>query len=685
MRVILLLFFTLIQFNLQADITRRSFELKKLNSRYYIPFQNGIIFPDFFKQKSRAYLPVKECRYRRIFLDHKLSVKDRDEDTIQRLQEECKNSHRRSFKDQDWKKGVLPFSINLFPDKYQDGVLYRVKLHIPAQYKNKVLKLFFLGANYITDVWVNEKHCGSHEGGFSAFAFDISGKVRFGDDNIIFVRLDNIPWLMDEYPKGNDHDIVPYKKMDWWNYTGIVRDVYVEISDPLSVVRADVPYEFKKNGDCVIAPALILQNYYNKDQECTVKVNIYEASLTEANLLSSFSSDLLGKKVASLAGKNVHTGDENFMAVEFEHVIPSGNLKYWSNEDPRLYILETILIDKNNSLIEKNAYQFGVRRYEINNQKIYLNNNKAPLFLKGVSYHEEFYPYGRVMEEDKFGLILDNMNLIRDLNANFLRSAHYPHHPFTYLLTDRLGIIVWEEIPVMWFDGPEFLYQIKNKELAPQMLFEMIYANYNSPSILFHGLANECGWQSERLAYLWEMKKLGKEVFPNRIYSQSATGDDQTDNTHRDMDVFGATMYYGVFYWDKPYEHTLYALSKMNSFYPDKPIIATEFGVWSGNEMADLDRQVMIARDTYKAFVESGVVSGVIWWSLVDWYTMIAMNQTMGLVTRNKKMIKPVFLELQRLYCEKAKEYTVSFQDLKPLQKVRGKLNLKVQVRPEKD
>ncbi|MBN1897956.1 MAG: hypothetical protein JW827_04195 [Spirochaetes bacterium] len=696
---VLLLIISLFSHQLFAGYSRGNFEIEKFNDQYSVLLQSQRVYPDFNKQNDRTYIPIDTCRYRRIKLDHGLTLKERERSLIKKFEKEAREAHENSFVDTDWKQAPVPFCVNKYPDKYQDGVLYRIKVFIPEKFRHKNLNLFFLGANYVVDVWVNERWVGSHEGGYTSFAFNISDLVEYGKENLIFIRLDNIPWLMDGFPNANEHDIVPYKQMDWWNYTGINRDVYIEVSGKISVARVDVHYRMTEPNKCKLNPYIVLNNFNKKDKNVRVKINIYEAYINNNNLLAVFHKDLADFNSVIYKGqeKKLLLKKDSYQVIPIDDIpvkkvgniysgkTLSGDLKFWHPLYPTLYILEVVLKDNNYNIIEKNYYQFGIRKAEIKNQKIFLNNVTSPFLFQGVSYHEEFYPDGRAIDLPNRSKILDNFKLIKDLNANFLRTAHYPQHPFTYTLADRMGIAIWEEIPVMWFDGPEFIFQLKNRKIPQQMLLETLYREYNSPSIIFNGLANECGWQDERRQYLWEMKNLGEKIRKGRIFAQSAVASDITDNTHRDMDVIGATFYFGVFYWDDPYAHTLLNLKKMNLFFPGKPIIATEFGIWSGEEWGNIEKQIEIAEKTYRAFMESHVMSGMVWWSLVDWFTIIGGYQTMGLVTMDHKKIKPVFLTLQKLYGKKIKNYAIETIGLLDNQRVRGNTLFQFKIKPEKN
>ncbi|MDD5066564.1 MAG: hypothetical protein PHF84_05910, partial [bacterium] len=203
----------LLPLSLMADINRGDFQLEDFNGEYFIPVQYRSIYPDFQKQHDRIYLYLKECSYARKKVDHDLSLAGRTPSSIRQLEQEAGKSIQKDFNDAEWAREKLPFVVNRYPDRYMDGVYYRIKVFIPENYSKNILKLVFLGANYITDVWVNGKWAGVHEGGFTSFAFGISSCARFGKENFIFIRLDNVPWLTDSAPDANKHTIVPYKQM----------------------------------------------------------------------------------------------------------------------------------------------------------------------------------------------------------------------------------------------------------------------------------------------------------------------------------------------------------------------------------------------------------------------------------------------------------------------------------------
>ncbi len=135
-------------------------------------------------------------------------------------------------------------TMNTYPDVpeyYQDGVWYRKKFNVTASQTDTFVKLMFYSVNYVADVWLNDVYLGYHEGGYTPFAFDVTSALNYNGENIIVVRVDNPIW-------NTRNDIVPYTACDWFNYTGIIHDVYLEFSHSVSVLRTNIVPQ-NVNGD----------------------------------------------------------------------------------------------------------------------------------------------------------------------------------------------------------------------------------------------------------------------------------------------------------------------------------------------------------------------------------------------------------------------------------------------------
>jgi len=330
---------------------------------------------------------------------------------------------------------------------------------------------------------------------------------------------------------------------------------------------------------------------------------------------------------------------------------------------PNLYIAK-IVLETDGKIVDEFCTQFGVRKIETIGDKILLNGN--PVFLTGVARHEDHPLYGRSIPIDT---IFTDLKRVKAVNALYLRTAHYPNHPYTYLIADRLGIAVWEEIPVFWFDEVES-WNIQNnvRHIHQQMFREMVLKDYNRPSIFFWSTQNESLVEQERKTYI-QMIKDDHQLNLNdgRLLTQSAAADRPgfLDVSQQPCDVASWTMYFGIFYGSNNYYSGtggFLAQAKINI--PGKPIMDSEFGYWSSENGSSISKQVTVFNETVRAcklfstiseygkFNPTGMLNGITWWCIFDWYTAGQMSgyQSMGLISMDRKTLKPVGETLKNAY-----------------------------------
>jgi len=194
------------------------------------------------------------------------------------------------------------------------------------------------------------------------------------------------------------------------------------------------------------------------------------------------------------------------------------------------------------------------------------------------------------------------------------------------MLADRLGIGIWEEIPLNHFT-PETFNLVMQRGLPQQMLAEMALRDFNRPSVMFHGFANESTGVDERLSAMTTLRDLDRRIDGTRLTGQAMYGSDPTDPTSAPLDVAGYTFYYGIFYGGPaPEPGTSNALLAAHRTYPHKPVMILEFGDWlpfNGSEA----EQRQVFRLTYPAFaanldlLPAGFIGSTVWWSLEDYWT----------------------------------------------------------------
>ena len=402
---------------------------------------------------------------------------------------------------------------------FYEGTVWYKKSFDYQRRENTRLFVYFGAANYFADVYLNGEKLGQHEGGFTPFNFEITKLVR-DTGNFLVVKVDN----------KRRRDAVPTLMTDWWNYGGLTRSVKL-IETPATFVH-DYFVQLRKGTRNRVSGWVKL----NGDKPGQVRVRIPEAGIDR-----SFPADANG-----------------FAAIDFD-----ADLKLWSPEDPKLY--EVWIGDVRD--------QIGFRSIETRGTEILLNGR--PIFLRGICMHEEApLRGGRAHSREDAQMLL---GWARELGANFVRLAHYPHNEFTIREADRLGILLWSEIPVYWtilWENPATLENARNQ------LGEMIARDRNRAAVVIWSVANETPLSEPRLTFLKNLVSHARSLDPSRLISAAMERhytDPVTqmidDPLGEFLDVLGCNEYVG---WYDGLPAKADRLSWKTKY--DKPLIMSEFG-----------------------------------------------------------------------------------------------------------
>lgn len=383
--------------------------------------------------------------------------------------------------------------------------------------------LYFGAVNYDAHVYVNGHHVGHHVGGFTPFNFDVTDQLKDGE-NFVIVKVDN---------KRHAED-VPTQIFDWWNYGGITRDVLL----------VDVPETYVENY------SLQLLSLEGRRLGFTVKLNKAEAgrrvtlSIPELKIKKELTTTADGTATVFMKAKPV----------------------LWSPATPKLYKVD-ITMDG-----ETISDEIGFRKIETRGKQILLNGE--PIYLKGISIHEE-KPYGggrANSTEDAHTLL----SWAKELGCNFVRLAHYPHNEYAVREAERMGILVWSEIPVYWTIAWKNFDTYKNAEAQ---LHDMIARDHNRANVIIWSIANETPHSAERDQFLGRLATYARSQDTTRLISMAmeVTGASNyhnrlQDNMNKYVDVVSFNQYIGWYRdvndapkmtWEIPY---------------NKPVIISEFG-----------------------------------------------------------------------------------------------------------
>lgn len=625
--------------------------LKKIGEME-IPYQNGIPVPTFEPQDRTTLTLNGEWKKKRFEADHDFSMAPRSESWLAELQEkEAEFMNGSTSEEAGWGTHVVPLPENALSgearanaaETYQDGVWYVREFELDKLESGKSYTLKALGISYVADIWMNGTWIGFHEGGFTPVAFDVSSFVRKGV-NEIRIRIDNPPW-------GSRDDTIPaVAGTDFFNYTGIIQDIYMEETSSVYLSRADiVPGDQGK-----LSLKVVVVNQGDKTFVGSLTGTFFEADRdSEAYLASPSASKIKGAAAAVDQPMNlpVDLKPGEVRAVTAEVAIR--NPKLWSIGDPNLYVGEFSLADdRGGQAMDQLHTQFGIRT--VKTDKTHILVNDKPVFLAGIARHEEWPDSGRTATWDR---IRQDLQQIAGQNANMVRTGHYPNHVNTYLMLDRLGLAAMSEIPLWQFETTHYKAQ-EERHLSDQMWREMVFSQYNRPSVLLWSTQNESKDVTLRLAYNKRLvEDLRTRYNDGRLITQSAAADQPgpEDKSMEPLDVAGWTMYFGVFHGGAPYEGTRLFLEKAHRAYPDKPILNTEFGHWTGDLDAESDAQIRIYETTMQALMEKstrtasgrtvpeGYVAGIDFWIMYDWY--VNHNKwidTFGMFHMDRKTAKPI-------------------------------------------
>lgn len=467
---------------------------------------------------------------------------------------EVLKNNPKTFVEQDMDKAPLmklPGAWNSQVEKlrYFEGLVWYRKTFDNIAKTDERAFIHFDGANYLLTAYINGQKVGSHEGGFTAFAFEITQYLKSGNNRIDL-----------EIDCKHDAQSVPTPITDWDIYCGITRPVKIIYTSSDFIENAKITYkEGKIFGELKI-------NSNNKSPQ-NFQFNIKEL------------------------GKNYIGKTDEFGIGKFEIAAPK-NLILWSPENPKLYKAQ---IQSANDRFED---EIGFRTIEVKGTKLFLNNK--PLYLRGISMHEEELGINpsrnMTLEEcEKLFKIIKN-----DLHGNFVRLSHYPHTETSLKLADKMGLLVWSEIPVYW--TIDFKSQ-KTKNLAQNMLKENILRDYNRASIIVWSVGNETPISPERNEFMAQLVKATRQMDNSRLISAALMADRKqidgktiieiNDPLSNEVDLLAINTYNG-WYSDDELEAlpNMQWVSKWN-----KPMLFSEFGADAKKDFFDKSRKTKFSEE----------------------------------------------------------------------------------------
>ena len=576
-----------------------------------IAFQSGQPVPSFDRQPRLRKDLDGVWRFDRQPFDSSLSLTNRAT-AMHALTAELGRRGDPTYDASGWPTIGVPGTFNPPPDRSTTGGFYRLDFPLGPEWGDRYALLKFGAVRYVADVWLNGHYLGYHEGGDTPFALDATSALVPGTYNNVVVRVDNPEW-------GTRDDIVPWGLADWWNYGGIVGDAWLEAVPPLSAVRADVSPHL--DGADV---SIVLGHRGKQSVHGAVDVKLWPAQVNATNRLNPDAASLIPADATPLLDHYVDVGNvsgESVFRVAAPFSIRSADL--WSPALPALYVLQVTTI-ANDERVDDMYTSFGLRQVKVDSTAPRILLNGDPTVFNGVAMHEERQPGGGPLTSPTE--IASTLARVISVHADLVRVDHHPANQLVPVLADRLGLAVWEEIPLYHFTPQTFSIAM-DRGIPQQMLAEMDLRDFNRPSVLFHGFANESTGASERTSALSTLRALDRRIDGTRLVGQAASGTDPADPTSANLDVAGYTLYYGVLYGGRLSGVAVQsALLEAHRIYPHKPVMVLEFGHWA-DDPADVAQQLRVFNTYYGQLAQNfdteqgGFIGAAVWWSLDDYWT----------------------------------------------------------------
>jgi beta-galactosidase/beta-glucuronidase len=550
--------------------------------------------------------------------------------------EDCGEAYgypRADYEASQWREVRVPCSLERgHPDlEWYVGVgWYRRAFYVPEAWRGKRVVVRFEGVNYHAKVWVNGQLVGRNEDGFLPFEIPIQDVVRYGHENVLVVKADNLAQAGE----------VPGANVGWRPYGGILREVTLNATERCYVSEVRVVAEPHAGGEGTFSFRTLVKNEGHVDVSALLSVAVIDAEGKAAGTLISATVEI----PAGAADVLEVTGSLEKVAA-------------WSPDDPVLYTARASL-RSGSAEIDGLDTRFGFRRIETDGTKLLLN--REPIYLVGFNRHEDSPHTGMCADLETVRRDLLDM---KAMGCNFVRLCHYPHHPGELDLCDELGLLAMDEIPVYGSTGmAEDEGQWRNKvENARRQLATLIVRDWNHPSLIFWSVSNET--REEHTVVVEgndELIRYARELDPSRLvvhvsFRWDARRDCEGRFDHDDVICVNGYPWMrdlGLTEEGRLVELTQYwgeNLARLREAYPNKPILVAEFGyrsmegVFDNLAGEDVHARVLAAQF---AGMDAPCVCGATIWCYADhaWPMSIRLGSTRsmtispyGVVTRRRK------------------------------------------------
>ncbi|UUY05846.1 beta galactosidase jelly roll domain-containing protein [Svornostia abyssi] len=478
---------------------------------------------------------------------------------------------------------------------------YRKDFKLPSASKRFSYVIRFESVNYRAKVWLNGKPVGGHTGAYLPWEVRLpAGYLKRDGTNRLVIRVDNRRYPTDFPPSGLTAAGTPTG--GWWNYGGILREVYLRQIDRVDINSVIVRPEL----DCAACDAKVLvratlRNYSDSPERVRATVNF-------------------GGKPMMLGSAIV--GAKKFAT--FSRRITVRNPKLWEPGSPNLYTTRISVRGRGENALRVGwLVKTGIRSIKLQPDGTMLLNGKK-LNYRGMGIHEDDPNLGFAIGSAQRRAIIAET---KEIGATLLRS-HYPLHPQLHELADEAGIMIWSEIPV-YAVKTQYLKQAAVRQLAAKELEDNIVANQNHPSVIVWSIGNELSSRPGPVQgyYIARAVRQAKALDPTRPVGIAVAGYPSAgcQSEYGPVDVIGINEYFGWY----PGPNGVIAdrdslseyLDSVRACYPTKSVVVSEFGAEANRsgpveEKGTFEFQQDFVRFHMGVYASKPWLGGAVYWAL---------------------------------------------------------------------
>ena len=371
--------------------------------------------------------------------------------------------------DSSWETVNIPHTWNdkdaddETPGFYRGPVWYRKQLFIDKSQEGRQAVIYFEGANQEVRFYLNGQFVGEHKGGYTRFCFDITSHLRYGQENLFAIYVNNVY-----------NPNIPPLSADFTFFGGIYRDVYLQFMNPVHIATND----YASSGVYIRTPEV---NNSAASVEITTLLTNDMPQATEIRV-ENIICDADGKEVKKTQAEVKLAAGETKADISKKIKIDSPRL--WDIDDPYRYMVYTRILDKRKgTLLDEVVNPLGLRWFKFDSEKGFFLNGKGRKLI-GTARHQDYFQKGNALRDE---LHVQDVLLLKEMGGNYLRVSHYPQDPVIMEMCDKLGIVTSVEIPVVnaVTETEEFLHN------SVEMAKEMVRQDFNRPSVMIWGYMNE--------------------------------------------------------------------------------------------------------------------------------------------------------------------------------------------------